>query len=369
MKTHHVRLGMAVEELATPRAVVDLDLMEQNISRVKANVDAHKVALRPHIKTHKTIEIARMQLDAGASGITAAKPSEAAPFIAAGIRDVVIAFPAVGARAAAIAELASSGARVIAHADSQQAVNDLSAAAKAFGVELEVRVEIDTGFNRCGVPPREASRMVTLVEDASNLVFEGITTHRSAFFPGAAGRDPWELGLEEGALLVEVATLLRSEGHDVRSVVGGSTPTAVAVASVEGITEVCAGTYPFYDAGMAQRGFCEFDNIAMTILATVVSDRGSGRVTVDAGSKTLARDSYGSDGPFALTRDLRGRVEALSEEHGGLVFDSGPPATGEQVTLLPMHACVVANLQDELVIARNGVVVDVWQVVARGKIR
>lgn len=362
-------VGTPVEELATPQLIVDLDKVEANITTWQSEIERHGVGLRSHIKTHKTTEVAEMQLAAGAVGLASAKPSEAAPYVEKGLGDVVIAFPAVGSRAVRLAALAAMGPRVVAHVESPRGIEDLEDACHRFGVDVDVRIEIDTGFNRCGVSAADAADLASRIQRCRRLRLEGITTHRSAFFAGAAERTPDELGEDEGRTMVRIAGSLRSAGFEIESVVGGSTPTSRAMARIDGVTEVCAGTYPFLDAGMARRGLCDPDAVASAVLCTVVSSRGDGLVTVDGGSKTFARDAYGAAGPFGATADGRGEVLTLSEEHGGVQFSDSPPEVGDVIAIQPMHICVVVNLSDNIVAVRDGRVSAVWPVVARGRTR
>jgi D-serine deaminase-like pyridoxal phosphate-dependent protein len=364
-----LEVGMSVEAIATPQLVVDLDRVEANIARWHADVANHGVGLRSHVKTHKTLEVARMQLAAGSVGLAAAKPTEAEPFVADGAPDVVIAYPAVGVRARGIAALAGHDTRVIAHVESRRGLADLETACEDLDTELEVRIEIDTGFNRCGIAPNDAVEFGREVGRCRRLRLEGITTHRSAFFVGAEGRSTDELGEEEGRTMVEIAERMRTSGIAVPSVVGGSTPTSRPMARIDGVTEVCAGTYPFLDAGMASRGLCNPRDVAASVLCTVVSTRADGRVTVDGGSKTFARDAYGAPGPFGVSADGRGEIVALSEEHGGVQYEGEPPQVGDVVAIQPMHICVVVNLSEHVVAVRDGRVAALWPVIAAGKTR
>jgi D-serine deaminase-like pyridoxal phosphate-dependent protein len=365
-------LGQDVDTLETPAVLVDLDQLERNIDHLHTEVARHGVAFRSHVKTHKTPAIAERQMSAGAIGVSAAKVSEAEVFVDAGIRDVVIAYPIFGrAKWDRAAQLARRSDLTV-HVENAAAAQGLSDAAARAGTTIAVRMEIDTGFHRCGVAPDRAAALAQAVLDLPGLVLGGITTHRSAFFPGADGRDADELGREEGRLMAGIASDLRDTGIEIRDVVGGSTPTALGFASVPGVTEVCAGTYVFYDEGMSEIGVCSRDQIALSILCTVVSERGS-KVTIDGGSKTFSKDSYfGKPGLLGKVADRPGHIESVTEEHGVVVWDESEPSAvevGERIRARPMHVCPVVNLTDHLIGVRGGVVEEIFDVTARGRTR
>ncbi len=368
-----IQVGMTIADLDTPCVLVDLDRLEANIQRLQTSVNAHKVKLRPHMKTHKIPAIAHMQLAAGAVGITVAKVAEAEIFAAHGCTDIVIAYPVIGEQKwRRIAELARTCTMTVG-ADSEVGIRGLSAAATKDGVTIRVRIEIDTGFHRCGVQePRAAERLCRLVLSLPMLELDGITTHRGSFFPGAGDRTPVELAKEEGELIVSLAERLRTAGIAVREVVVGSTPTGPHVGRVAGVTEICAGTYVFGDCMMAEVGAIDYNDIALSILCTVVSRPLPRRATVDGGSKTFSGDSYPTRRKlvqgFGKAVGVDAYLESLSEEHGLVHLGEGvEPEIGSRMAFTPMHVCTAVNLAEELVCMRNGAVEKVWPVLARGK--
>jgi D-serine deaminase-like pyridoxal phosphate-dependent protein len=361
-------IGRAWSELDTPRLLIDEERLAQNIERFQREIANHGVALRSHIKTHKIPEIARLQVEAGAVGIAAAKVSEAEVFVDAGIRDVVIAYPVFGDHKWRRMARLARHARVTCHVENAAAISGLAVAARAEAVTLHVRIELDLGLHRSGVSPEEAVELANVVLSHESLHFDGVTAHRSIVFDGAAGRDISELSAEEGRLIVAGAEVLRRAGIEVPNVVAGSTPTAAGVAGVPGITEVVAGTYVFYDRGMAERGVCSQDDIALSIAATVVSCSRPGRYTVDAGSKTFTKDTYpgGTATRYGAHEDGGDMVVGLSEEHGIVATDAQLPPIGAVRRFHPMHVCPVLNLADDVAVLRDGAIVDVWRVAARG---
>ncbi len=358
--------------IETPALVVDLDLMEANIRRWQSAFDDAGVAFRPHIKTHKSPAIAACQIAAGAVGLAVAKVAEAEVFAAAGFRDLAVTYPVVGpAKWRRLAELARTCTMTV-NVESEFAARGLSAAAIAAGSTLLVHLDVDIGAHRSGVQPEDAETLGRLILELPGLELDGITGFRTVAFPGAAGRSPDELGREEGELLVQLAERLRAAGLPIRTVAAGSTPTARAVATVPGITEVRAGTYVFGDGLMTAWGACLPDEIALTVLCTVVSRPLPERATVDGGSKTFAGDIpagvvSGLSG-HGRAVDIDGYIEAMNEEHGMVRLTAGSNlAVGDQVRFIPNHVCTAVNLSDELIGVRDGKIVAVWPIEARGK--
>jgi D-serine deaminase-like pyridoxal phosphate-dependent protein len=364
-------LGMRMEDLDTPCLMVDLDRMERNIRQWQAAIGAHGVALRPHVKTHKVPEIACMQLDAGAGGITVAKVSEAEVFAAGGACDIFIAYPVIGAQKwQRIAQLARQCSMIVG-VDSEVGARGLSAAAMSAGTQIRVRVEIDSGLNRSGVQPGQAAALCRQIMQLPGLRLDGIFGFRSVMFGAAGGRSAAELGREEGELYVGWANQLRAQGIPIQHVSIGSTPTAKYAAAVPGVTEVRPGTYIFGDYMMAELGALSYDDVALSILCTVVSRPAPDKATLDGGSKTFCGDSiparYHLQG-YARAVQMDAYVESMSEEHG--VARLGPgvnPQIGERIAFYPIHVCTTVNLSDELIGVRDGRVEKVWPILARGK--
>ena len=366
------RPGMSVEDLDTPVQVVDLDKLDANIRAMQAAIDATGARLRPHIKTHKIPEIARLQAAAGGHGIAVSKVAEAEVFAAAGFNDIAVAYPVVGPEKwRRLAELAQT-CRVTVNVDSEVAARGLSEAATAAGTTLLVQVDIDTGFHRCGVQPDNAEPLCRLVMALPGLELDGITTHRSAFFPDHGGRPVAALGREEGEIMVALAERLRAAGIPIREVTCGSTPTAAAAAAVPGVTEVRAGTYVFGDLIMAGVGAMARDDISLTIISTVQSRPHAGRATVDGGMKTFMGEAFPSPPKFLQgfgeAVDLPIHLEGLTEEHGLVALTPEvQPDIGDRIAFFPNHVCTTVNLSDEVVGVRDGRVEVVWPVAARGK--
>jgi D-serine deaminase-like pyridoxal phosphate-dependent protein len=365
--------GLSIYDLDTPATLVDLDRLESNIREWQAQMDRCGVKFRPHIKTHKIPEIARMQIEAGAVGIVCAKVSEAEPFVDAGIEDVCIAYPVFGEiKWKRIAELAKKVKRLAVNCDSEEAAAGLSHAAAKAGVTVHIDIDVDSGLHRGGVPsadPDAISQLARKIISMPGLQFSGVTTFRSNSFPQSPRAE--DAGLAEGRLIVEIAEQLRAAGIEVREVTAGSTPTGKWVAEVPGITEVRAGNYVFNDLMQLDGAIANEDQLALSVLCTVVSGNGGDRLTIDGGSKTFSGDAggvrAGQSRPTVIARaaDRRVFVERLSEEHG-VARAEGGFKVGEKIRFFPYHACTCANLSDEIIGFRNERVEVVWPVRARG---
>jgi len=373
-----VEAGMAVADVPTPALLVDLDRMERNIAAWQAMADRNGIGLRPHIKTHKTPEIAARQIAAGACGIASAKPTEAEVFVAAGCDDVVIAYPTVGEdKWARLAGMAAE-ARLTVNVDSEHQARGLSAAAVAAGAEMRVQIEIDTGLHRVGLDPGDYAAIEAFagaIDALPGIELDGVTTHRGKFGDRLGRLTNAEAGHEEGSILVGLAERLRADGHATPNVTAGGSVTGPGVAEVDGVTEVRAGTYVFYDAMQVAAGSAQTGDVALSILATVISTRRAGWTTVDAGSKTFSGDRGVVDASAAVGGisdcvDIDATVMRVTEEHGMVRLGDGASVeVGQKLRFMPYHVCTAVNLADQLVGVRAGVVETVWPIRARGTTR
>ena len=366
-------------DLDTPSVIVDLDCLERNIAEMAELASAAGIALRPHIKTHKTPEIARMQLAAGAVGVTCAKVGEAEALADAGLTDFFIAHPLVtAAKARRLAELARRpGVNVATIVDSPQGIAALSGVFAAEMELLDVLIKVDTGLGRVGTPPGaptvDLARQITA---APGLRFAGICAHEGFSYsqPDPAARDAvTRAGVET---LVATSRDLAAAGLRCERVSVGSTPGAKAALTVPGVTEVRPGNYVFYDAMQVGLNVVPIERCALRVLTTVVSHTARDRAVLDAGSKTFTSDKgvHGMAGAANYGTILgKGDIvlHALSEEHGWLRLDpdGSDVAIGEVLQVLPIHSCPVANLAEELYIVRGEQVVGRWAVAAHGRVK
>jgi D-serine deaminase-like pyridoxal phosphate-dependent protein len=357
-------------ELETPVPVVDMDRLARNLDRAAEYATSHGLALRPHIKTHKSTRVAREQLRRGAVGVTCATTFEAETMSEV-CDDILVAFPPVGTpRAERLAGIARDVKLTVA-LDSLAAIDDIAAAARASDRPVGVYVEMDLGMHRVGVPSiDDAIGLARAVQARPPLSFEGV-----AFYPGHV-REP--VDQQAGKLARLDASLGRSieafdrAGLHPRVVSGGSTPTLWHTHELHGVTEFRPGTYVYNDRTTAAIGACGWDDCAFTVLARVVSTAVAGQAVVDAGSKALGREPMRADGADGFGCVL-GRpevvVKSMSEEHGILDLSTTTwrPEVGELVRIIPNHVCVVVHLNDVIVGARGDAVETTWPVAARGR--
>jgi D-serine deaminase-like pyridoxal phosphate-dependent protein len=350
---------MRLADLETPVLTADLDAVERNISRMQAYCDEHGVELRPHIKTHKLPELARLQLEAGAVGITCQKLGEAEVMADAGVEDILLSFPLVGsAKAERLAALAGR-VKMTVVGDSAAVAEGLSPVLARQGVEVDFLVECDTGLGRTGVQsPEEAAALAELVDGLEGLRFAGLMT-----YPSLPETAPWLLAAREA---------IEARGLSVERVSGGGTPTAERTHELGVVDELRVGTYIYGDRACIANGSVPLDDCALRVVATVVSRPTRERAILDAGSKTLTSDlAVGATGHGLLVEYPDAEVYALNEEHGYVDVSRCEPApeVGDRVTIVPNHACTTANMHDEIVLHRGGEVVETLPTAARGKVR
>jgi D-serine deaminase-like pyridoxal phosphate-dependent protein len=363
--------GRPLDDLATPAVVVDLDVLERNVGRMAASARAAGVRLRPHAKTHKCPEIARLQRDAGAWGLALAKVGEAEVFADAGFDDLFLAYPVVGADKGRRLLQLSDRARLAAGVDSVEGARTLAEPFHAAGRTLDVMLKVDVGYGRVGVPPERAAELARRVAGLPGLRLRGVFTHAGHGYLAEDKAAVDQIARLEGERLVETAARLRDAGLPPDEVSVGSTPTAAVAMRVPGVTECRPGNYVFHDASQVALGTCSLEDCALTVLATVVSVPAPERAVVDAGSKTLSSDPLRpKPGGYGRVLGRESRLEKLSEEHGVLAVAPGEAfRVGERVRILPNHACVVANLHEHLIGVSGDQVEAILDVAARGRVR
>jgi len=361
---------LSVDELETPAVLVDLDVLERNIERMAERARQHGVRLRPHAKTHKVLEVGRLQLAAGAGGLSLAKTGEAEVFAAAGFDDIFLAYPIVGADKARRLLRLADRVRLRVGVDSVEGAATLGDVFHAAGRRLEILLKVDVGFARVGVAPEAALAAARQLVDRPGLCLRGLFTHAGHGYLRDTPAGVAEVGRQEAETLTSLAATLRADGLPVEEVSVGSTPTARHAMGVAGVTEARPGNYVYHDASQVSLGTCGIEDCAMSVLATVVSVPAAGRAVLDAGSKTLSSDPLRprpAGHGWLLGR--RSRIERLSEEHGVVaVAEAESFRVGERVRVLPNHACVVSNLHDRIFAVRGDQVEAEWRVAARGRV-
>ena len=383
---------MLVSDLPTPALLIDRARLHANLDAMQARAEAQDVALRPHAKTHKSPEIARLQLDRGARGLTVATVEEAEAFAAAGVDDIRLATPVVGpTKLARLRALLDGGTRISFTVDSPRGVELAADVFKDRGVE--VLLEVDTGYGRCGVAWDDADaigELATALASAPGLQLVGLLSHGGDSYHGPGAGETRDDALrrvmdDERDRVLEVATRLGAASHldaATAELSIGSTPgvTRFTNAEREGfrITEVRPGTYAFFDAGQVGLGAARLQDCALVCVATVLSktrfDDGTERDITDAGKKILTADTrHGHEGygtvlysPRTMVANPHSFVVALSEEHGWVdtpgasIYDIGDP-----VFLVPNHACVAVATRRELFVVDGDEVIETWETVAR----
>ena len=357
-----------IGDLQTPALLLDLDRLEANLEGMAARADALGVALRPHIKTHKSVEVARLQRSLGASGITVSTLYEAGVFAEHGFTDITWASPICLARLRQARELADRVTlRVI--IDSLEALSGI----KSAGYPFHVWLDVDCGYHRTGVDPL-GELAVSLARDifeSPKMNFDGILTHSGHAYYARSRQDIIGIAEEERRVMAEFADRLRSEGIDVSRVSVGSTPAMSVAQHLDGVTEARPGNYALYDYTQATLGSCDLVDCALTVLASVVSSQpGSDHCVVDAGALGLSKDL----GPATAKQPTVGeifddysagtllphtRVVSVSQEHG---IVSGSIPVGEKVRILPNHSCLTVAMYDEFHVLRGETVIDKWSI-------
>jgi D-serine deaminase-like pyridoxal phosphate-dependent protein len=350
-------------QFGTPSLVIDLDIVERNIARLQAQMEAAGLNNRPHIKTHKSPELGRLQLAAGASGITCQKLGEAEVFAAAGFNDILISYNVFGEekeqRAARL--LRDHPVDLIIAADNPVTIASMGRAGVAAGRPVGIVIECDTGRKRAGVvSAAEAVQLARRVAETPGVTFRGLM-----FYPPEHG---WAA---TQAFFDEAKAGLAAHGLSCEIVSTGGSPNLPHVGQLKGATEHRSGTSIFNDRMQIRAGVAELKDCALTVYATVVSRAAPERGILDAGSKTLTTDSGGLEGHGLILEHPEARITNFAEEHGFLDLSAcnDRPEVGAVVRVVPNHVCVTVNMVDRLVAVRGAEIVGEVTVEARGKLR
>lgn len=369
---------MDLHTIKTPSLVLDAGRVRRNAEAMSARIKRLGASLRPHVKTHKCVEVARIQTAGHAGGITVSTLAEARAFAAEGFRDITYAVPVEPGKFAEAIELSKACERFALITADPSVPPRLDEAARRAGVTLDLFLKVDCGYHRCGVEPAtpEALDIPRLITDARNLRFAGILTHAGHSYHARTPEELLDIARHERDLMAGFAARLRAEGLDVPCVSVGSTPTATHFDHLEGVDEARPGNYIFFDAFQATLGSCAFADCALTVLAAVVHrDRARSRVVLDAGAVALSKDR----GPVELdpscgygrVLDLEGaelglRVTSLSQEHGEVVVEDESLldrlGVGARVRVLANHSCLAAAQHTHYNVLEGGRVVDRWEI-------
>ncbi|GAA4501114.1 D-TA family PLP-dependent enzyme [Gluconacetobacter tumulicola] len=347
---------MHIDTLSTPCVLVDIDRVKANIGRAQTYANTHGFALRPHIKTHKIPAFARLQVEAGARGITCQKLGEAEVMADAGLDDILISYNLVGidklTRLAALARRV----RLTVAADSPYTVAGYNDIARAADVSFDVLIECDTGGGRCGVQtPEDALTLAATLGGGAR--FAGLMTYP------AAGKTA-----EMAAWIDRALAVFSAASVPVGTVSAGGTPDLWRAHTTPGLTEYRPGTYVYMDRSQVAAGAATMADCALTVLATVVSKPRPDRAIIDAGTKSLTSDLLGMEGFGHVPACPQAIVSGLSEEHGILRAEHGLPEIGARLRIVPNHACVVSNMFDHVYLVSGDRVLDCIPVAARGRV-
>jgi D-serine deaminase-like pyridoxal phosphate-dependent protein len=359
---------ITIADLPTPALLLDLDVLEANLARMAARATELGVALRPHLKTHKCVQIAERQRALGASGVTVSTLYEAQVFADHGFDDITWAFPVILNRLEEARRLAQRVTlRLV--LDSPEALTALKSARYPFHVWLKV----DCGYHRAGVDPNStlAVDLAHEMHETPTLSFDGILSHSGHAYRARGTTALQKVGEEERRVMTNFANHLRALGIDVSRVSVGSTPTMSAVQQLDDVTEARPGNYAFYDYSQTIIGSCAVNDCAVSVLGSVVSSQpGANRTVIDAGALALSKDTAPADAPHrtmgeifedyhggTLRRDAR--VVSVSQEHG--VVNASIPV-GSRVRILPNHSCLTTACFDQYHVVQSDRVVDRWKI-------
>jgi D-serine deaminase-like pyridoxal phosphate-dependent protein len=367
---------MSLETLHTPALILDADKMRRNAARMSDRIGSLGVEFRPHVKTHKSIDIARIQTAGHDGRIMVSTLAEAREFLAAGFTDITYGVPIEPGKFGEAFELTNKCERFAVITDDPQTISLLAAGSEKAGATPAVFIEIDTGDHRSGIAPGSPDilQMARQISDAQNLKFAGILTHAGHSYDAPSADERLTIARAERDLMRGIAEKLSKDGIEVSDVSIGSTPTIACVDHLDGVTEARPGNYIFYDAFQATLGSCSFDDCALTVLAAVVHrsfDRK--QIIIDAGAIALSKDrgaaSFDAACGYGAVLDLKGyptglHVDGVSQEHGKIfVKDDGLLErlnVGTRLRILANHSCLTAAQFDHYNVLEHDLIADQW---------
>lgn len=361
------------KNIDTPALLIIEDRMDRNILHMQTLADENYSWLRPHIKTHKSVDIAQRQITLGAPGITTAKLSEAEIMFESGINDIFIANQITHPLKINRLKMLHAQCRVIIGIDNEKQIALLRPAFEKTIRPLEVRIEIDSGFHRCGVREKKAlldlARKI-LVEPWLSL--EGIFTHAGQIYSATSEESVAKIGKAEGEAAAEAHAYLHKKGIEIQTVSVGSTPSVKYAVRNDTVNEIRPGNYVFYDGIQLALGSTRAESCSLFVLATVISQPKKNNIIVDTGSKALGLDRGAHSAQlisgYGTPVNIEAKIERLSEEHGILKLKKAEPVElGSPVIILPNHACAVANLFEKYYLISERSEVEILNISARTK--
>lgn len=360
-----------LDQVDTPALVVEGPTIVDNVRAMAARAREAGVGLWPHSKTHKSLAVAALQREHGIAGLTVATVREAETFASGGIKDILIAYPPVGpARLTRVVEL-SKRVRLRVVLDNAETVTALDDACRKAGTQMGYLWEVESGAGRIGTEPGAATARVVapVAARTKSACFAGLMTFAGHAYAAAGREEIGAIAEQEGRAVQDTAAALADEGVETPALSVGTTPTTHMLEREGPVTEIRPGNYVFYDATQVTLGVVPRARCALTVLATVVARPNPRRLILDAGSKALAAEKLSPRSPgFGFVAGQPGLLVAqLYEEHAIVTSEEPSPiAVGEQLAIVPNHACATVNLHERMLVVEEGEVVDVWNVEARG---
>lgn len=369
---------MKLTEIKTPCAIVDLDILERNAWTMAAKAARLGVRLRPHVKTHKCLEAARIQTRGQFGGITVSTVAEARAFFRGGFTDITYAVPVAPQRLGEAADLLLAGCSLSLLLDCEETLADLEACASARGARFPVLLKVDCGYHRAGVDPdsEEGAALARRLADSPHVSFKGLLTHAGHAYRSRDREQARAISVQERDAVVRLRARLEAEGIRVETSSVGSTPTMTAAEDLSGVTEIRPGNYLFFDAFQAAIGSCALEDCAFWVLATVIGTYPRrGELLIDAGALALSKDPGPThvrpDCGFGVLAPEEGgapyaamRLTTLTQEHGQVrgLSAAGLPGlpVGRRLRVIPNHSCLSAACFDRFHVIRRGEVVDEW---------
>lgn len=371
---------MNLNEIPTPALILDKNVLMRNCSYMAERMQNHKISLRPHLKTAKSIKVAEIATRGHFGGITVSTLAEARYFVNNGVRDITYAVGITPDKLDEVHRLQSGGARINIITDNVDMVLQIENKATNLNDMFNILIEVDTGGLRGGVTPNsdDLLKLAHMITDADKLKFEGVLTHAGHSYQCRGVDQIKTVAEQERSGVVLASERIRSEGIRCRVVSAGSTPTAVFAENLEGITEMRPGAYVFFDLDQVGMGVCSLDDIAVSVLATVIGHKSeSQKLLLDAGSLALSKDlsankfiknaGYGLVCNIENTTPIPGfYVEETYQEHGvvasslgTLPYDSLP--VGTKLRILPNHSCITSAAYSNYYVIEYGKrEIEVW---------
>lgn len=365
---------VTLDSLCTPAVLIDKARALRNIDRMQSAAASRGIRLRPHTKTHKSLVVARWQIERGALGICCAKLGEAEVFTGGGFADIRLPYPLNPSNADRVIALLDR-TRLSFIVDHPVVARQWSEAMTRAGKRVDVLVKVDVGFHRCGIDPAAANAVAMIKEVASlpGLNFRGLLSHAGHAYHANSENELRQMAEDEAKTMRDLAAKCREAGVVIEEISAGATPPARFSIEQDGFTEFRPGNYVYFDRTQVALGAASADDCALTVLATVVSKPAPDRIILDSGSKTLTNDGARGFTPAPGFGSVIGHenllIERLSEEHATVRVTNGSTdlEPGDRVRVLPNHSCVVSNLVDQAWLV-DGDGVDALPIAARGRI-